>query len=78
MRFEFGEVGVEVAGAEGVGKQGVLGNEGTGTLNAAPHGRGGETLLALAQGVSQIGQQTVATVVHDGLVELRVEPGIGA
>ena len=77
MGFEFTEVCLQVAGTQGVGKQGVLGNEGAGALDAAPDSRGGESLLALAQGVAQVGQQAVAAVVHDGLVELGVEQGVG-
>ena len=72
MGMEFGQVGVDVAGAEGVGKHCVLGHEGAGLLNAAADGGGGKTLLALAQRVAEVRQQAVAAVVHDGLVKLSV------
>ena len=55
MGVEFGEVGVDVAGAEGVGKQGMLGHEGACLLNAAANSGGSEALLALAQRVAKVG-----------------------
>ncbi len=78
MGMEFGQVGVDVAGAEGVGKQGVLGHEAACLLDAAADGSCGKALLALAQGVAEVGEEAVAAVVHDGLVELRIQLGIGA
>lgn len=78
MVVEFGEIRVDVAGTEGVGKQAMLRDERAGTLHIAPDGGRSETLLTLAQGVAKASQQAISTVVHDGLVETRVEAGVGA
>ena len=55
MGVQCGEVGVEVAGAEGIGKRAVLVHEGAGTGHIAANGCGGKALLAFAQLVSQPG-----------------------
>lgn len=78
MVFEFSEVGGVVAVAEGFGKQAVLGDEATRSLHIAANCRGCEALLTLAQRVTEMGKQAIAAVVHDGLVETRIEVGVCA
>ena len=77
MGVQCGKVGVEVAGAEGIGKRAVLIYEGAGAGYVAANGRGGKTLLAFAQLVSQPSQQGIGTSIHDDLVETRIKMRIG-
>ena len=78
MGIQCRKVGVEVAGAEGIGKRAVLIHEGAGAGYVAANGRSGKTLLAFAQLVSQPSQQGIGTAIHDDLVETCVQLGIGA
>ena len=78
MGIQCRKVGVEVAGAEGIGKRAVLIHEGAGAGHVAANGCGGKTLLALAQLVSQSRQQAIRPAIHDDLVETCVQLGIGA